>query len=790
MKDSKVVPSIIFALQILLMISYSTQNLIDYKSYNTDSIPKEIVFCGISSQVILVTTEESSVYRSEDKGFSWKKINNLLTDSGKQELEEHENEIGNVSEILLSPVDKNLVIFLGTHGINWVSSDCGRNIKALNHGRKIQEFIFHPTERNWVLASAYTLCEDFQNEPCKKFKEVFLTKDMGESWDLLLPYVVQFNWGITGPEHIKGGVPKERILVTYEPRGRGDQKHIGWNYKIDMVFSDDFFKTKRFAVHKGNKFLLTDSYLFVAQVIDQEDQEVILLVSSSKEAKYDFNPIKLPAKVLQEHSYTFLDTTEESVFLHINHFGDSSKFGYIYTSDKQGLKYSLSLADNVRSYDNQCDFDRLNGLEGIYIANTIDQQFIEIYKAQFQRESEDSMDEKKHSRSKEQEENAYRNFIRTLITFNKGGQWKQLNAPERDSEGHLYDCADECYLNLHGVSGDFQAFYSVKTAAGILLGNGNVGQFLSHEAEEVATFLSRDGGLSWIEVRKGPHIFEIGDHGGLIVVADDQKAVDEVYYSWNEGITFEAVKISDEKVFIREILIEPTSRSQQFLVYGETVTRKGKKKGIVIALDFASLNKPQCRNPDYVDRTDSDYEKWSPSDQKGHQCLLGKKTIYVRRKRDAECFNGEEFERKTVVENCDCTDFDYECDEGFARANIKEPCTPINTNTHKLPLEGEIHKPPENCKGYYTISKGYRKVPGNSCVNGVKFDPIIIPCPYTGLMNYLGILFFFIILVSLAVLVILSFNKTFIQSISSFVEEKLGGNKEVNNSISLVRVLL
>lgn len=64
----------------------------------------------------------------------------------------------------------------------------------MNHGRKIKEFIFHPTERNWGLATAFSQCEDFVGEPCKIFKELFLTKDMGDNWESLATYVVQFGW--------------------------------------------------------------------------------------------------------------------------------------------------------------------------------------------------------------------------------------------------------------------------------------------------------------------------------------------------------------------------------------------------------------------------------------------------------------------------------------------------------------------------------------------------------------------------------------------------------------------
>ena len=95
-----------------------------------------------------------------------------------------------------SPIDKNLYIFLGTEGINWITTDCGKKMKAINHGRPIHEFIFHPTERNWVLASAWTKCEESDQENCKTYKELFFSQDLGDHWKLLTSYVVQFQWYI------------------------------------------------------------------------------------------------------------------------------------------------------------------------------------------------------------------------------------------------------------------------------------------------------------------------------------------------------------------------------------------------------------------------------------------------------------------------------------------------------------------------------------------------------------------------------------------------------------------
>jgi hypothetical protein len=54
------------------------------------------------------------------------------------------------------------------------------------------------------------------------------------------------------------------------------------------------------------------------------------------------------------------------------------------------------------------------------------------------------------------------------------------------------------------------------------MGVGNIGKRLrKNQIDRVATYLSRDGGLTWSEVMKGSHIYEIGDHGGLIVMASN-----------------------------------------------------------------------------------------------------------------------------------------------------------------------------------------------------------------------------------------------------------------------------
>ena len=208
------------------------------------------------------------------------------------------------------------------------------------------------------------------------------------------------------------------------------------------------------------------------------------------------------------------------------------------------------------------------------------------------------------------------------------------------------------------------------------------------------------------------------------------------------------------------------------------------------------MHEPQCRNPDIPDTTESDYEKWTPNDGRiGRDCLMGHKTIYVRRKRDSQCYNGLSFERKTIVEHCDCSENDYECDFGFTRSAPGEPCISI----HKKPedkdkdtLDTQILAAPEICHGYYKISRGYRKVPGNTCINGVKFDPILIPCPYSGIFAGLGIVFFIIIIAVLIVIIYFVFNNYSSSMIPSNSGSRISSNSNkrdyvdiANNNVNL-----
>jgi len=725
----------------------------------------DISWCGTDKETMFILTEKGSLYTTTDAGESWSLLNDHLIKEGLKEVDSRKK-VGDIIRMIPSPVDKSLYIFLGTEGVNWITTDCGKKIKAINHGRPIHEFIFHPTEKNWVLASAWTKCEDPTQESCKTYKELFFSDDLCEHWKLLANYVVQFQWAFIDYS-FTNFVPKERIILSHEPKGKGNQKLSGWSEKIQVSMSDDFFATSKLVVPKGNKFLVTKTFFFVVQVSDESEQDVTLLVGQSRTRNYNLKSVQLPNQRLREHSYTILDSSEGQIFLHINHEGSKSTYGNIYISDSTGTRYSLSLGANVRNYDGQCDFEKVQGLEGIYLSNVYEKEQLKRIKAGIDTTDTTIPTEKTsgkkstpapHSRNPLSENNLVKQLVefkKTVISFNKGGMWTPLTPPLKDANDKKIICPDieTCSLHLHSISNTrFGPFYSTENSLGIILGTGNVGTYLTNREDEINTYLSRDGGLTWFEIRKGSHIYEIGDHGSLIVVSPDQFATTEVFYTWNEGLTWQSLKISDEPIEVTNIITEPSNTAEKFIVYGRSTGKT--PKGVVLSIDFVPIHQRWCKHQDKPQLEESDYELWTPNGKISPHCLLGHKTTYVRRKREAQCFNSEEWDRWFFFELCECTEEDYECDVGFSRKG-NGPCLPDNGK----PVS---YDPPEQCDGFYYVTQGYRKVAGNTCRNGVNHDYVKLPCPGFSSLSRSNL----IMLVALMIVIIglvLGTNKTFAQ---------------------------
>ncbi len=121
-------------------------------------------------------------------------------------------------------------------------------------------------------------------------------------------------------------------------------------------------------------------------------------------------------------------------------------------------------------------------------------------------------------------------------------------------------------------------------------------------------------------MKKGSHIFEIGDHGGLLLFSEDQEKTDSVNFTWDEGLNWGDFKVTQNKFDITNIITDPENNSQKFMVYGVREERSVLKNrrmvktvtGVVVALDFTTLHQRICQGVDMPGTDDSDYELWSP----------------------------------------------------------------------------------------------------------------------------------------------------------------------------------
>jgi len=127
-----------------------------------------------------------------------------------------------------------------------------------------------------------------------------------------------------------------------------------------------------------------------------------------------------------------------------------------------------------------------------------------------------------------------------------------LRAPTVTSKGKAIDCfiEESCSLHLEIYShrGELAPVYSSQSAIGIVLGTGNLGKRLTTNDQAKNLYVSRDGGLTWKSAKPGVYIYDIGDHGSIIVAAPKNRPTKNISYSIDEGETWETLVISQKEM--------------------------------------------------------------------------------------------------------------------------------------------------------------------------------------------------------------------------------------------------
>ena len=690
--------------------------------YELDGLIQETVWCGPNNNIILLRTQSSTVYRTEDQGQTFTRITKKMKKAAEIVVDSS-TEIGQVTRIVKSDADDSVVVFMGNKGVFWVSEDCGKRMKALSKEFEIGQIKMHPSVPNLMLATAIQNCGD--DDLCLfGTHTLYLTEDLGRKWRQIAINVKQFDW-VFNNDQILFGVPETRIFALV----RTQTKDV-------LVKSDDYFETRTILVEDCLEYKLRLHKLFALQTFKRD--EVHLLVSTVDSRLEHFEKAVFPDIKLKMKNVHILDSSEGVVFL-LTTRNPTEPYGRLYVSDASGTKYRLALKNCLRSSVRGADFSKIQGLEGIYIANVVTKEAAKEYERAIGGGNSEEEEWNKEERgdnwnTKTQKnkdlKNIIDNNIKTVITFNKGGSWKYIKAPKISAANKKINCKleDKCSLNLFLYSNTEVPVYSQKYAYGLILASGNIGKTRNNKRSARNMYLSHDGGLTWIEMAKELYVYDIADHGGLIVMSkldNNRTSNTSLLYSWNEGATWGTINVTAKESVIEDIFTEPRSISQNFILHLVQSRADEPPRSLVCRLNFEELHQKPCRGIKEPGEKDSDYEYWSPYDgREGEQCLLGKRITYIKKKRDSECYIGDQFNEFEAIEYCPCTKEDYECDFGFYRSeeNPQAPCTAsINIS----------YSPPEECAAgsNYTVSSGYRKITGDKCRGGITYNPIVLPCP-------------------------------------------------------------
>lgn len=243
-----------------------------------------------------------------------------------------------------------------------------------------------------------------------------------------------------------------------------------------------------------------------------------------------------------------------------------------------------------------------------------------------------------------------------------------------------------------------------------MLATGNSGPYL--DEAKTGTYLSLDGGLSWKIVANTSHIYQIGDKGGLLIMAEDSVPTKSIKFSWDMGSHWEEMEISEEPLLVTNIAAEPSTNGLIFLVYG--VSKYESSLGFMITIDFSRLLPRKCS------LKGGDYETWYPHSPEG-ECMLGEKLAYRRRNSTSLCFNPRKLQFVKREKICKCQRNDWECDFGFG-LDSKGDC---------IRDDGKVidYSAPDDCEVSYSVNIGYRKISGDKCVGGLDLSPKIYLCP-------------------------------------------------------------
>ncbi|XP_037620476.1 VPS10 domain-containing receptor SorCS1 isoform X1 [Sebastes umbrosus] len=556
-----------------------------------------------------------------------------------------------LSYLYVSPNNKRKIMLLTDPEVEsslLISSDEGATYQKYRLSFYILSLLFHPEQEDWILAYSHD-------------QKLYSSVEFGRRWQVVHERVApnRFYWS-------KMGLDKEPGLIHLETSiSEGQALYV----TCKLQNCTDANKGKPFPGYiDPNSLVVQDEYVFV-QV--SAAGRPIYYVSAKRDV---FTPMRLPKYTLPKDLHV-ISTDENRVVAAVQEWNQNETYN-LYVSDTSGVYYTLALENVVSSMGPEgnvmVDLYEVAGIKGMFLAN------------------------KKTD-----------NQVKTHITYNRGRDWRLLQAPSKDLRGNSIHCVlPYCSLHLHlhvsanpYTSGNIA---SRDSAPGIIVASGSIGSELT--TSNVSVFIASDAGNTWRQIFDEEYAVLYLDQGGaLVAIRHTPLPIRHLWLSFDEGRQWSKYSFTNTPLFVDGVLGEPGEETLIMTIFGHVSHRS---EWQLVKIDYRSIFNRRC--------TEADYQTWHLHNQ-GEPCLMGVKRIYRKLKPTSRCVMGKTYTVSMTSGPCDCTEADFECDYGYERRSDGK-CTPAFW-FHPSTMS-------RSCTTGMTFlnSTGYRKVVSNNCTAGVSVE--------------------------------------------------------------------
>ncbi|KAK1906022.1 VPS10 domain containing receptor SorCS1 [Dissostichus eleginoides] len=516
-----------------------------------------------------------------------------------------------LSYLYVSPNNKRKIMLLTDPEVEsslLISLDEGATYQKHSLAFDILSLLFHPEQEDWILAYSHD-------------QKLYVSVEFGRRWQLVHDSVVpnRFYWSRLGLDKEQGMIHLEIIISD------GRSQYI----TCKLQNCSDGNKGKPFpGFIIPNSLVVQDEYVFIQVPVGGQS---VHYVSYKRNAFY---PMKLPKYTLPK-DLQIISTDDNQVVAAIQDWHQNDSYN-LYMSESRGLFFTLMLENIVSSGGPEgnimIDLYEVAGIKGVFLSNKV-----------------------------------VENQVKTYITYNKGRDWRLLQAPTTDLQGNKVYCEQpycSLHLHLHVSENPYTSgnIVSKDSAPGIIIASGVVGPELT--SNNVSIFITSDAGNSWREVFQEEYsLFFLNQGGSLVAIRHTPLPIRHIWLSFDEGRNWDKYSFTSSPLYVDGVLGEPGEDTLIMTIFGHFSHRS---EWQLVKIDFQSIFQHRC--------TSEDYMTWQLHNE-GEVCIMGMKRIFQKLKANVRCVKTRNQYISQMSDSCPCTEADFECDYGFER-QIDGRCTP------------------------------------------------------------------------------------------------------------------